>query len=174
MTAMLYDEEHICKHCQQKTNHIHHCTPVEEAKRYTCKYCGTENVNHRHMCKPKLDLIKYYCVNCGAVGVEANHVCNPVPIDPTLKEHWEGIAEKSETDLLLSCRICGQTVEPPGHYCDVKLPYVCKYCGEEVNKKYHFCKAKVGKAKFDCKTCGRIAVEATDLCAPSRFRDDDE
>ena len=53
--AMLHDDDHICKHCNKKTPHIHHCTPAEEAKRYTCGFCGTENVNHRHMCKEKLN-----------------------------------------------------------------------------------------------------------------------
>lgn len=172
--AMLYDDEHICQHCQKRTPHIHHCTPVEEAKRYTCKYCGTENINHRHMCKEKLKLIKFYCENCGAVGVEETHVCNPVPIKEELRDHWEGISEKTEGDVLLSCTVCGQAVKPPGHFCDLKVPYVCKYCGEKVEKRYHFCKAKVMDAKYDCKTCGRIAADPTEVCAPSRFREDDE
>lgn len=172
--AMLYDEEHICKHCQKKTPHVHFCTPAEEVKRYTCEYCGAENINHRHICKEKLKAIKYYCANCGAVGVEETHVCNPVPIEQEKRDHWEQISAETETETLLSCAICGQPVKPPGHYCDVKYPYICKYCGTKVEKGYHFCKEKVGKAKFDCKTCGRIAVDAEDLCAPARFRDDDE
>ncbi|UYP46202.1 hypothetical protein NEF87_002487 [Candidatus Lokiarchaeum ossiferum] len=169
--AMLHDEEHICKHCNKKTPHIHHCTPVEEAKRYTCGFCGTENINHRHMCKEKLNNIKFYCANCGAVGVEETDICNPVPIDAEQREQWDKVASKTDTEVLDSCRICGQPVSPPGHFCDPKYPYVCEYCGVKVETGHHFCKEKVGNCKYDCKTCGRIAIKATDVCAPFKFRD---
>jgi hypothetical protein len=170
--TMLFDDEHICKHCNKKTPHLHHCTPAEEAKRYTCKYCGTEKINHRHMCKEKLQLIQFYCANCGAVGTEETHVCNPVPIAKELREQWNGIAEQHEGEKLLSCRVCGQPVKSPGHYCDLKYPYICEYCGDKIEKGFHFCKAKVGKSHYECKTCGRIAVNASDLCAPFKFSDD--
>lgn len=165
--AMLYDDEHFCKHCNKKVPHVHFCTPAEESKKYTCEYCGTENVNHRHMCSEKLKHLKFYCKNCGAVAVDEIHVCNPVPIEEKLKEHWEKIDEKSEYSVLTSCGVCGQPVGRPGHICDQKFPYVCEYCGQEITAGYHHCKGKSGKYKFICKTCGRLGVKSTDLCAPA-------
>jgi len=177
--SMLYDDEHFCIHCNKKVPHVHFCTPAEESKKYTCEYCGTENINHRHMCSEKLKHIKFYCKNCGAVAVDETHVCNPVPIESALKEHWDKIEAKSksksetetetESKVLLSCGVCGQPVEPPGHYCDQKFPYTCEYCGEEITSGYHHCKEKSGKYKYICKTCGRLGVKPTDICAPAPF-----
>ena len=164
--SMLHDDEHFCKHCNKKVAHVHFCTPAEESKKYKCEYCGTENINHRHMCSEKLKHIKFYCKNCGAVAVDEIHVCNPMPIKQELKKHWNKIDEKSDSPVLTACGVCGQPVNYPGHPCDQKFPYVCEYCGEEINEGYHHCKKKSGKYKFICKTCGRLGVKSTDLCAP--------
>ena len=172
--AMLHDDVHFCKHCNKNVPHVHFCTSVEEAKKFTCEYCGAENINHRHMCKHKLEHIQFYCVNCGAVAVSEMEICNPVPIKEAQRKEWQQVAEKSETETLTACRVCGQPVSAPGHVCDQKYPYVCKFCGEEITKGHHHCKGKLGKAKYDCKTCGRIAVEACEVCAPFKFRDADE
>jgi hypothetical protein len=49
------EEEFICKRCQQKVSHVHFCTPEQEAKTFTCEYCGAKNVNHRHICHKSKD-----------------------------------------------------------------------------------------------------------------------
>jgi hypothetical protein len=167
---MLYDDEHICQHCGKKIAHVHFCTPAEEAKRYTCEYCGQTNINHRHICKPKLQRITVMCKNCGAVAVDAQFVCNPEPITTDIKEHWNKVALSHPKDQLPACTVCGQPVSPPGHNCDVKYPYQCEYCGTVIKSGYHQCQAKLGKAQFVCKTCGRLGIKKTDVCAPASIK----
>ncbi len=171
--TMLHDEEHICMHCKKKTDHVHHCTPIEKVKVFDCKYCGAKGINHRHMCKERLKNIQYYCINCGLVSVTKMGVCNPAPIEDNLREQWNKVAEETKKEELETCAVCGQPVSPPGHLCNQKYPYKCSFCGKKITKGHHFCKEKVGKAKYDCKICGRIAVTSKCVCAPFKFRDDD-
>jgi transcription elongation factor Elf1 len=160
------EEDFVCKRCNQKVKHVHYCTPEQEAKKFTCEFCGKENVNHRHMCKQKLAKLQYMCLNCGAVAVYEFQLCNPVEISQEMKEGWKTVPAKDTKGSMDSCKVCGQPVNPPGHYCDRKLPYTCAYCGMQIESNYHVCKGMMGKFKFQCKTCGRLGINKTDVCAP--------
>jgi transcription elongation factor Elf1 len=160
------EEEFICKRCQQKVSHVHFCTPEQEAKTFTCEYCGAKNVNHRHICHKKIKQLRYLCLNCGSVAVHESDLCNPIEIPSDIKADFSKIAKETPPEKILSCKICGQPVHPPGHYCDRKLPYTCKFCGTHVESNYHICRPMLGKFKFQCKNCGRLGIEKTDVCAP--------
>ena len=162
-------EEFVCKRCKQKVKHVHYCTAVEEAKTFTCEFCGEEGVNHRHMCEEKLEKLKYMCLNCGAVSVYEFQVCNPVEISQEMMEGFKKSKKKVGKSTLLSCKVCGQPVEAPGHYCDRKLPFTCQYCGVTVESNYHICKPMMGKFKYQCKTCGRLGIKKNDVCAPDEL-----
>jgi transcription elongation factor Elf1 len=159
------EEEFVCKRCHQNVKHVHFCTPEQEAKKFTCEFCGAENVNHRHMCKQKLEKLQYMCLNCGAVAVYEFQVCNPVEISEAIKADWKGLPadQKGKMD---SCKVCGQPVTVPGHYCDRKLPYTCEYCGAFIESNYHVCKGMMGKFTVQCKTCGRLGIKKNDVCSP--------
>lgn len=162
-------EERICKHCQKKIKHNHFCTAKEEANLFTCPFCKEEKVNTRHICEGKLAAVKFFCENCGALGVEEIDICNPKPIaeiDPEIKAAWESAKKQKSGKKLHDCKVCGQPVEPPGHYCDRIVPFTCQYCGQKVESNYHLCKGMMGKFKFICKNCGRLGIKKTDICAP--------
>jgi predicted RNA-binding Zn-ribbon protein involved in translation (DUF1610 family) len=123
------------------------------------------------MCKGKLEHLNFFCGNCGAVAIDESHICNPKPIaDITadVKASWEKAKENaaSSQSKMHSCKICGQPVEAPGHYCDRITPFTCEYCGVKVSDNYHLCRQMMGKFKFFCKNCGRLGIKKTDVCAP--------
>lgn len=167
----VFDEEFVCKRCQQKITHQHFCTPDGEAKRFTCEYCGEENVNVRHICAPMLDEVKFYCANCGAISPSESYLCNPQPIaevNPEQKAAWDKARKKVQGHKMIACKVCGQPIEEgaPGHVCDRKVPYTCNFCGQKIETSYHICKGMSGKYKYQCKNCGRLGITASDVCAP--------
>src|SRR5271157_1584433 len=104
---MLDDFDFYCERCAKKVPHVHFCNPEEEAKTYTCEFCGEENINHRHICAQKLEQIQFYCGNCGAIAVDREHVCNPLSIeeiDPEVKAAWDNSKKQSKGKKMLACK----------------------------------------------------------------------
>ncbi len=159
-------EDDICTTCSG--NKIHKCNSEgAQIKAYglsDCPYCGKPQVNLKHLCHPKIAHLTHVCLNCGAVSDNPAHLCHPVPIEDAQKAEWLKIEPREQGVLI--CRNCEQPVQKPGHICDPLVPYTCKYCGEEVTKTHHMCKGIIGKSKYMCKLCGRLAVEKIDVCVP--------
>ncbi|MHA1680274.1 MAG: hypothetical protein ACTSUE_04660 [Promethearchaeota archaeon] len=144
---------------------------------YLCPNCG-ERGEHLHACQmnfkdvtmslEKVKKLQYFCINCGRVAEESTNLCQPVALDEKDKDRFVKAALKpSGAD---TCKTCGQPVTPPGHICDPKgLPYTCNYCGAQVKNYRHVCKQMIELAKYTCKSCGRIAVEKEDVCAPMKL-----
>jgi hypothetical protein len=162
--TMIDDEE--CTTCKEHI--IHMCNSAEaitkEYGKADCKYCGAKQVLPTHLCRKKINALTHVCYNCGRVSDDPDKLCHPVPIDNSVKASWKHIPPH-DSDVL-KCKNCKQPITKPGHICDPMLPYVCKYCKQNVTDTLHMCKEIIGKAKYTCKVCGRLAVEKKDVCAP--------
>lgn len=67
-----------------------------------------------------------------------------------------------------TCTTCGAVADSPGHLCNPcdTSSGSCNYCGTpEVDTK-HVCKDKLAAMQFVCGGCGRVAVEAGNVCKP--------
>jgi transcription elongation factor Elf1 len=157
-------DEYFCENCKGKGDHPHMCFPAESVKKFTCEYCGAENVTHKHICKAKVEKLRFMCLNCGMLAVTDAQLCHPIAIDEPDLEKWKKIVKNPSDNL--ACKNCNQPVTRPGHKCDQKLPFTCEFCGKTIENYSHVCKEQMGKMKFYCKLCGRLAPSKDQLCAP--------
>ena len=147
MTMM---EEFTCENCGKKSFSEHLCSPKQAKKEHK-------------MTKEQINKLKYYCGHCGRVSESDEVLCKPQAIDPEMKAKFEAV--KITGGTAATCKNCDQPVSPPGHVCDLRLPYKCKWCGAEVKNEHHFCSKFVAASNYFCKLCGRLAPDKSMLCS---------
>lgn len=157
-------DDYFCENCHEKGHIPHMCFPEEAVRKFTCEYCGKENVTHKHICHQKVGNLKFICLNCGMLAVTDEQLCHPVAIEEKDLEKWKKIVKEQSKDT--KCKNCNQPVEKPGHKCDPKSPYTCQFCGKLIENHTHVCKEQMGKMKYYCRLCGRLAPSKDQLCAP--------
>jgi len=158
-----------CVHCKENIPHKHLCDEEHDLERFTCEYCGEENVDLLHLCPGKIQNLAYYCSGCGRVAVEPDNICNPEPIPEELKERIAKNFENKGIEGPHICRICFQPVNAPGHVCDQQYPLECPGCGEIITQENHMCNEFIEKAHYSCLICGRLGISQYDLCAPLKL-----
>lgn len=70
--------------------------------------------------------------------------------------------------MAYSCKTCGALADAPGHLCNPcdDKEESCSFCGiPDVDSK-HVCKDKLAEMKYVCGGCGRVALEAENVCKP--------
>lgn len=69
--------------------------------------------------------------------------------------------------MSFSCKTCGAVSEHPGHLCSPSgQPSTCRDCGENDVAANHICVEKIAAFKVTCESCGRMAMDKSQVCKP--------